>query len=212
MESSKLRIQPDRLQQSIEKLASFGRNEQGGLDRTTFTPAELEARDWLKQELKSLRLNVVVDQAANIWGKRPGSECGLPAIAFGSHIDTVPNGGKYDGALGVLLALEVMKILQENGIETRHPLELVSFSAEEPNPFGLSTFGSRAFTKKLKKKDIEAVKNVEGELLTEALRRAGGSPECFEDAACDPKELSAYLEVHIEQGKRLINDQFQSGS
>ncbi|MGG3640215.1 Zn-dependent hydrolase [Bacillus gobiensis] len=206
MESTKLRIQPDRLHKSIEKLASFGRNELGGLDRTTFTPAELEARDWLKQELQSLGLDVVVDQAANIWGKRPGSESGLPAIAFGSHIDTVPNGGKYDGALGVLLALEVMKVLQENQLTTRHPLELVSFSAEEPNPFGLSTFGSRTITKKLTKKDIEEIKNAEGELLTSALKRAGGSPERFEEAARDPKELSAFLEVHIEQGNRLINE------
>jgi N-carbamoyl-L-amino-acid hydrolase len=210
METTKLQIQSHRLQNSSEKLASFGKNKQGGLDRTTFTPAELEARDWLKHELQSLNLEVKVDQAANIWGKRPGRESGLPAIAFGSHIDTVPNGGKYDGALGVLLALEVMKIMQENQIETRHPLELVSFSAEEPNPFGLSTFGSRAITK-LKKKDIEAVKNAEGELLTDALKRAGGDPNAFEKAARDPMELSAFLEVHIEQGKRLITSDIPVG-
>ncbi|NGM82435.1 Zn-dependent hydrolase [Paenibacillus sp. 7124] len=202
---SQLRVNPARLEDSIHKLARFGSNGNGGLDRTTFTPAELEARDWLKDRLQELGLELRVDQAANIWAKRPGREHSLPAIAFGSHIDTVPNGGKYDGALGVLIALEVMRILNEHRIETRHPLELVSFSAEEPNPFGLSTFGSRAVTGKLKRENIVGVTNPAGQLLAEALRSAGGDPDRFEDAVRRPGELSAFLEVHIEQGKRLLN-------
>ena len=141
-------------------------------------------------------------------GNEEGKRALLPAIAFGSHIDTVPNGGKYDGALGVLIALEVMRLLQEHRIMTRHPLELVSFSAEEPNPFGISTFGSRAVTKKLKKTDILGVKNPAGQLMTEALRSAGGDPDRFEDAARSPEQLSAFLEVHIEQGKRLIGTEY----
>ncbi|AJY77399.1 allantoate amidohydrolase [Paenibacillus beijingensis] len=200
-----LRINAARLENSIFTLAEYGKNESSGLDRTTFTPAELAARDWLKQELESLSLELRVDQAANIWAKRPGTEPALPSIAFGSHIDTVPNGGKYDGALGVLIALEVMKLLNEHGIRTRHPLELVSFSAEEPNPFGLSTFGSRAVTRKLKRTDIIGVTNPSGQPLTEALRSAGGDPDRFEDAALSLAQLSAFMEVHIEQGKRLLN-------
>ncbi|RCW42231.1 Zn-dependent hydrolase [Paenibacillus prosopidis] len=204
MGKKQLRVNTARLEQSIHALAMFGRNEHGGLDRTTFTPAELAARDWLKDQLARIALEIRVDQAANIWAVRKGNEPILPAIAFGSHIDTVPNGGKYDGALGVLIALEVMRVLQEHEIITRHPLELVSFSAEEPNPFGLSTFGSRAVTKKLKRTDIMDVKNPAGQLLTDALRSAGGDPDRFEDAARGPEELSAFLEVHIEQGKRLL--------
>lgn len=204
LEKKQLRVNPARLEQSIRDLAMFGRNEHGGLDRTTFTSAELAARGWLKEQLAEIALEIRVDQAANIWAMREGSETFLPPIAFGSHIDTVPNGGKYDGALGVLIALEVMRLLQEHEIVTRHPLELVSFSAEEPNPFGLSTFGSRAVTKKLKRTDITDVKNPGGQLLTEALRSAGGDPIRFEDAARSPGELSAFLEVHIEQGKRLL--------
>jgi N-carbamoyl-L-amino-acid hydrolase len=204
LEKKQLRVNPTRLEQSIRALAMFGRNEHGGLDRTTFTPAELAARDWLKEQLAGIALEIRVDQAANIWAVRKGSEPFLPAIAFGSHIDTVPNGGKYDGALGVLIALEVMSVLQEHEIVTRHPLELVSFSAEEPNPFGLSTFGSRAVSKKLKRTDIIGVKNPAGQLLTDALRSAGGDPDHFEEAARSPEELSAFLEVHIEQGKRLL--------
>ncbi len=89
-----------------------------------------------------------MDEAANIWGRREGQNQ-TKSMVFGSHIDTVPNGGKYDGALGVLIALEIMNVLQEEGVQTKHPFELVSFSAEEPNPFGLSTFGSRAISGKL---------------------------------------------------------------
>lgn len=205
MPTTKHRMNVERLSASIERLSRFGFNENGGLDRTTFTKPELEAREWLKDELKKLNLNVRVDQAANIWGTRQGANSALPVIAFGSHIDTVPNGGKYDGALGVLMALEVMKVLEENQISTRHPFELVSFSAEEPNPFGLSTFGSRAITGKLKTQDIIGVKDAKGRLLTEALQNAGGDPQKFEDAVRPADEISAYVEVHIEQGKRLIN-------
>lgn len=198
-------VNPKRLQASIWELGKIGLNEKGGLDRTTFTEAELAARNWLKRELKKVHLQVRVDEAANIWAKRNGTQADLPTIAFGSHIDTVPNGGKYDGALGVLMALEVMNVLAENQIKTRHPLELVSFSAEEPNPFGLSTFGSRTITKKLTKKDIIDVKNDKGQLITEAMKAAGGDPENFEKAVRISTELSAFLEVHIEQGKRLVN-------
>ncbi|MCM3790026.1 Zn-dependent hydrolase [Domibacillus indicus] len=194
-----------RLKTDIEELGKFGKNAKGGLDRTTFTPSELEAREWLKERLHKLKLAIRIDQAANIWAKRPGQEATLPSISFGSHIDTVPNGGKYDGALGVLIALEVMRVLEESHISTRHPLELVSFSAEEPNPFGLSTFGSRAISGKLKKSDITNVTDSEGTRLVDALRSAGGDPENFEKAVRNPAELSAFLEVHIEQGKRLLN-------
>ena len=257
-----LRINAERLQSNIRELASFGLNEAThGLDRTTFTPAERAAREWLKGKLRDQQLTVRVDEAANIWATRrglgdadtPGAPDGtgdadpsraldatenlealgvstasgesagyggssgssgsgaapspsrLPAIAFGSHIDTVPNGGKYDGALGVLLALEVMTVLEENRISTRHPLELVSFSAEEPNPFGLSTFGSRAVSGKLSRSDLVGVRNDQGELLTEALLLAGGDPVCFEQCRREPGELAAFLEVHIEQGKRLLD-------
>lgn len=205
MTATKYKINIERLASSIDELSIFGLNKNNGLDRTTFTQSELEARNWLKEELNKIKLNVRIDEAANIWAIREGTENTLPVIVIGSHIDTVPNGGKYDGALGVLMGLEVMKVLIENNIATRHPFELVSFSAEEPNPFGLSTFGSRAITGKLKKRDILDVKDSDGRLLTEALKSGGGNPENFEDAVRGSDEISAYVEVHIEQGKRLLN-------
>ncbi|ALA53778.1 N-carbamoyl-L-amino acid hydrolase [Shouchella clausii] len=126
-------------------------------------------------------------------------------------MDTVPNGGMYDGALGVLIALEVMERLNEERIETRHPFALVSFTAEEPNPFGLSTFGSRAVAGKLTKQDLEGVTDDNELLLTEALRQAGGDPDRFEDTHALAPPLSAYLEVHIEQGKRLVTSSIPVG-
>ncbi|MBB6695049.1 Zn-dependent hydrolase [Cohnella xylanilytica] len=225
-----LRVNPERLAARIEELGRIGRNAEGGMDRTTFTPAELQARDWLKERLRELGLAVRVDEAANIWARREGSqgkgksreegkgrgdgeESGggngaeeeLPVIAFGSHVDSVPNGGIYDGALGVLLALEVMQVLAENGVATRHPFELVSFSAEEPNPFGLSTFGSRTVSGKLRREHLDGVRDDKGTLLVDALRSAGGDPDRFEEARRKPEELAAFLEVHIEQGLRLLD-------
>lgn len=210
LQKRKLSINIARLKTDIEELGEFGKNDKGGLDRTTFTSSELAAREWLKSRLEHSNLVVKVDEAANIWGKRNGAR-NLPSIVFGSHIDTVPNGGKYDGALGVLMALEVLRVLEENGIVTRHPLELVSFSAEEPNPFGLSTFGSRAVSGKLTKVNLIDVADTAGTKLTDALRSAGGSFEQFANCIRKPIELSAYLEVHIEQGKRLVNSSIPIG-
>ncbi|WP_077211941.1 Zn-dependent hydrolase [Bacillus dakarensis] len=205
------RVDPKRIQQRLEELGRYGRNEQGGIDRTTFTKAELAARYWLRHELVALHLDVRIDEAANIWARRKGRDESLPVIAFGSHLDSVPNGGMYDGALGVVLALEVMTVLQERGIQTVHPLELVSFSAEEPNPFGLSTFGSRAVSGKLKKKDILSVTDSSGRRLMDALKEAGGDPQRFEDAVRKHDDFSAFLEVHIEQGKRLLEYEIPVG-
>lgn len=206
-----LSINTGRLERSLEELAGFGQNGQGGMDRTTFTPAELEARAWLRKMLENEQLSVRIDGAANIWGRRSGEEQELPAIACGSHIDTVPNGGKYDGALGVLMALEVIRTLNDHHILTRHPFLLVSFSAEEPNPFGLSTFGSRAVTGKLRREQISGVSNAFGLSLKEAMEAAGGSMDVFDQARLPEGALSAFVEVHIEQGLRLVNQNIPIG-
>ncbi|MNW27913.1 N-carbamoyl-L-amino acid hydrolase [compost metagenome] len=201
--TSPITVNAARLQHNIETLGKIGLNAEGGLDRTTFTPAELEARAWLIDELDRLGLDVSLDSAANIWARRQGNENGLAPIVFGSHIDTVPSGGRYDGALGILLSLEIMRVLKERGLKTRHPLELVSFSAEEPNPFGLSTFGSRSVAGKLGRADLEGVQDADGVLLIDALRLAGGDPDGFEACRRSTNDMAAFLEVHIEQGKRL---------
>jgi len=201
---STLRINVHRLQSNIEELGKIGRNETNGLDRITFNQSDLEAREWFKQQLTSLQLPFKIDAAANIWTTL-GANSLLAPITIGSHLDTVPNGGKYDGALGVLIGLEILTTLIESNIETTHPISLVSFTAEEPNPFNLSTFGSRVVTGRLKKSDIESVQTSSGIPLQTALATAGGSIERIETAHVSPQAIAAFLEVHIEQGKRLIN-------
>ncbi|AFH60843.1 M20 family metallo-hydrolase [Paenibacillus caseinilyticus] len=198
-----LRVKPGRIRTALESLGAIGRGPSGGLDRTAFSAADREGREWLKAAMRSAGLAVRTDEAANIWGLRRGEKQKLPPIACGSHIDTVPSGGKYDGALGVILALEAARVLAEHGVSLRRGLEVVSFSAEEPNGFGLSTFGSRAAAGKLKRSVLDGVRGPGSVLLTDALREAGGDPLRFEEARLAPGDLAAYLEVHIEQGRRL---------
>jgi beta-ureidopropionase / N-carbamoyl-L-amino-acid hydrolase len=208
---SDLKINANRLMIAIENLGKIGLNSDGGLDRITFNTHDLAARKWLINELDKIKVSSYVDQAANIWGKIKGEDDSLPSIVIGSHIDTVPNGGKFDGALGVLIALEILKVLVENQISTKHSIKLVSFTAEEQNPFNLSTFGSRVVTSKLNRKDIQHIQDAEGTLLSDALKIAGGCLEKIEEARRDENDIAAFLEVHIEQGKRLINKEIPVG-
>ncbi|TWT14314.1 Zn-dependent hydrolase [Planomicrobium sp. CPCC 101079] len=208
--NTSLTINGARLQTNIEELGKIGLNESIGLDRITFSSYDLEARQWFINQLKSLNLWLDVDAAANIWAISSNSSNKNPII-IGSHLDTVPNGGKYDGALGVLIGLEILTTILENRIEMQHPIGVVSFTAEEPNPFNLSTFGSRVVTGKLKKSDIADVQTKDGLSLETALALAGGSIEEIETARKNPNDLTAYLEVHIEQGKRLLNQSIPIG-
>ena len=209
-EKTSLRINIQRLQHNIEELGKIGLNQQQGLDRITFSDYDLQARQWFIEKLKTLYLDVKIDAAANIWTTLP-STSELPPIVVGSHLDTVPNGGKFDGALGVLIGLEILTTLLENNVQTKHPIGLVNFTAEEPNPYNLSTFGSRVVTGKLKKSDIEHVHSKDGIPLVTALAAAGGSVEQIETAQLKPSDIAAFLEVHIEQGKRLLNKSIPVG-
>ena len=143
-------VNKERIWNRLETLSQFGRNNNGGIDRNFGSIADIKAREYLVSLLKSkIEAEVEVDPAANIWAKI-NTKSSLPLIAIGSHHDTVLNGGKYDGALGVILAMEMLSVVKEQQVTLRHPLALVSFTAEEPNPFNLSTFGSRLATGKLK--------------------------------------------------------------
>ncbi|QCR32003.1 M20 family metallo-hydrolase [Lysinibacillus sp. SGAir0095] len=208
--NTSININRERLQFNIEELGNIGLNESHGLDRITFSVDDLQARQWFINKIKELKLDYQIDAAANIWTSLPNTNEKAPII-IGSHLDTVPNGGRYDGALGVLIGLEILTTLLENGITTEHPIGLVSFTAEEPNPYNLSTFGSRVVTGKLKKSDIEHVQTKEGISLKTALASAGGSVDAIETAQKKPDELAAFLEVHIEQGKRLLNQSISTG-
>lgn len=146
-----------------------------------------------------------MDAATNVWGRLPGTGRKSGALVVGSHLDTVPNGGAYDGALGVLMALELIRTIREHDLRMAHDLEIVSFTGEEPNDFRVSTMGSRCFTGKLTPQDIRHVTDSSGRSLAGAMADEGGSLDDFEPMWRERDGKKAFLELHIEQGRRLAH-------
>lgn len=198
-----MEVNTKRLHERLDALAQFGRNDNGGIDRSIGSQADRDARAWLTAQWQSAGLNVRTDAIANLWARAPGKP-GAP-IVLGSHHDAVPDGGRFDGALGVLLATEVVQTLLENRVPTRHPLEVVSFTAEEPNPFGLSTLGSRAITGKLTPEQILAAHDDTGRRLADVIAQVGGNVKALPFERLQPGEKAAYLEPHIEQSRNLYD-------
>ncbi|HEV8439825.1 MAG TPA: Zn-dependent hydrolase [Methylomirabilota bacterium] len=188
-----------RLRSHIETLSRFGRNPGGqGITRSCWSPAHEEARAWLLGKMKAAGLETRVDPAGNTFGRLGGEG---PVVMTGSHIDTVPQGGPLDGALGVLAGLECLQAINEAGARPRRPLVVAAWSDEEGR-YG-SLFGSRAFTGKLDPELIPAMMAADGERLVDAMGRAGFNALDAPKAKCDPQTLSAYVELHIEQGPHL---------
>ncbi len=188
-----------RLKSHIETLSTYGRNPDGrGITRSCWSPVHEEARAWLIGRMKAAGLETRVDPAGNTFGMLPGEGS---AVLTGSHIDTVPEGGPLDGALGVLAGLECLQTIRERRLRTKRPLAVVAWSDEEGRFGGL--FGSRAFTGKLDLKGVPTLRSVDGERLVDAMARAGYDASRAAEARCDPRTLHSYVELHIEQGPHL---------
>lgn len=196
-----MKINIERLLAEIERYASHGKNPDGGVTRPSFCEKDYEVRQLFVQQLKEIGLQVHIDPIANVWGTLAGNGNSDKPIVLGSHLDTVPNGGKYDGALGVLAAKEIVQTLREHGRTLNHPLQIVAFTAEESNEFNFSTMGSRAITGKLSRTDLSEASNHNGLSLSEAVDRAGGDIDKIEPMERDA--IAAFFELHIEQGKKL---------
>ena len=188
---------PERMEQRIQALSQFGANPEGGVSRVAFSEADRAGREYIEALMRDAALDVRVDTAGNLIGRRAGREDGLPPILFGSHIDSVPGGGNYDGDVGVIGAIEVIELLNEHGIVTRHPLEVVSFTDEEG---GLT--GSRAMVGSLSADALEIVSH-SGLTIRDGIRQVGGDPDRLDLAARKAGDLTAYVELHIEQGAIL---------
>lgn len=174
--------------------------------RRSFTPRFLEGRAWLAAEFRAAGLETTIDAGGNLIGRLEGTEQGLKPILIGSHSDTVPSGGRYDGMLGVLAALEVAQSLIDSGERLRHPLEVVDFLAEEPSEFdGLSCIGSRAMSGALTPEHL-ALRRADGTSLQDGLAYVGGNPAELASAVRGADSIAAYLELHIEQGRVLENE------
>lgn len=196
-----MKINIVRLMEEIERYASYGKQPSGGVTRPSFSEKDYETRQLFVQQLKEMGLQVHIDPIANIWGTLAGNGNSTKPIVIGSHLDTVPNGGKFDGALGVLAAKEIIQTLKDYGHTPNHPLQIVSFTAEESNEFNFSTMGSRAVTGKLSGADLSEVSNQDGLSLSGAVIRAGGDIDKIE--AIEQGAIAAFFELHIEQGKKL---------
>lgn len=165
--------------------------------RRSFTPLFDQGRDWLRRRFAEAGLAVRLDAAANLFGRLEGSEPDRPVVMLGSHSDSVPSGGRFDGPAGVIAALEVARALRESGRTLRHPVEVVDCLAEEPSDFGLSCIGSRAMAGLLAPEMLD-YRGPGGERLGDAIDRVGGDTARL--ATARRSDVAAFLELHIEQG------------
>jgi N-carbamoyl-L-amino-acid hydrolase len=199
-----MKINIDRLRKDLEDLARFGREKDGGISRPSFSKADLEARAWLKERIAEAGLAVREDGAGNIFGRLEGSGTGKVVMA-GSHIDTVLNGGAYDGSAGVLAALECLRRIREEGTRLSKPLEVAAFTDEEGNLVG-DFLGSRAFIGALDREVLESGKTALGIPFADILKHTPFTVDSILGARKDAPELEAYLELHIEQGSVLDDE------
>lgn len=200
-----LRINRERVESNIFKLAEFGKDDTGKGYRVAYTQGDVEGRNWFMAQMKKAGLEVTIDAAGNIIGKRKGKNPALKPIAFGSHIDMVPDGGNYDGCVGSIAALEVMEILKENNMITNHPLELMIFSNEEGG-----TNGSMALVGHLAEDGLQE-KSQMGLTYSEGIKLIGGNPEAISSSMLKKGDLKAFLELHIEQGGILEQEKIEIG-
>ena len=194
-----IRVNFERLKKDIESLSQIGRDPQGGISRPSFSKADLEARDWLKGKIESSGLALGEDGAGNIFGRIEGEG---KTIMAGSHIDTVINGGKFDGSIGVLSALECLRRIQEENVPHSKPLEVASFTDEEGNLSG-DFLGSRAFTGLLDQEILEKGLTQFGVPLTEILEGTDFTIQSIMKAHEQRPDIDAFMEIHIEQGPVL---------
>ena len=198
-------VNAERLQQHLVALSQFGANPEGGVSRLAFSDADVAGRAFVTRLMQEAGLTVRVDTAGNIIGRREGTDPKLPAILLGSHTDSVPSGGNYDGDVGVLGAIEVAQTLQENHARLRHPLEVVNFTDEEG---GL--VGSLAMAGRLKPATLDVISS-SGKSIRDGIRVVGGDPDRLDQARRQPGELKAYIELHIEQGAILDESRIDIG-
>lgn len=192
-----IKVNNERLHKNLIKLSEFGINSNRGNDRVAYSDYDISARKYLINYLEKIGTQVNIDYAGNIIALRKGLKKNLKPISFGSHIDAVPNGGHYDGNVGVVSSIEILEVFNENKIYTDHPLELIIFSNEEG-----AIFGSRAIAGKIENKTLD-VKTSSGYTIREGLKRIGGNPEKVLELARKKNEVHAFLELHIEQGNIL---------
>jgi N-carbamoyl-L-amino-acid hydrolase len=189
-----VRVNGDRVNAHLTALAEFGKNPQGGVSRVAYGDADRAARTVVMDWMRAAKLEPKVDFAGNIIGRRPGTDASLKPIVFGSHIDSVPEGGNYDGDVGSMSAIEVAQTLAEHNISTRHPLEVAIWQNEEG---GL--YGSRALSGQLVGSELKNISS-SGKTIEQGISFLGGDPTKLDEVKRRKGDIAAYFELHIEQG------------
>ncbi|MEO0491673.1 MAG: M20 family metallo-hydrolase [Cyanobacteria bacterium J06659_2] len=204
---SSWRINRDRLLDRLDQLAQIGAIDGDGVCRLALSDEDKAGRDWVVSWMKDLGLAITIDQLGNVVATRPGLEDG-PPVMTGSHIDTVATGGRYDGNLGVLAGLEVIEILNENNIQTRHPVAIAFFTNEEGARFHPDMMGSWVFRGDFPVEEALATVGIDGTTVGENLERIGYAGT----VPCGSQPVKAFVELHVEQGPVLELEGIQIGA
>jgi len=194
-------VDSDRMRETFEAYSDFGRTENDGLHRLALTPENGRVRDLFVEDLEALGLDVRVDRVGNVFGRREGTDPDAAPVLIGSHLDSQPYGGRFDGQLGVLAALETMRVLETQDIDTRRPVEIVNWTNEEGTRFKPALMGSGCYVGAHDVEETLAQTDGDGMTVREALAEIGYDGDAPVGPGEDPP--SAFLELHIEQGPRL---------
>lgn len=203
-------INQDRLWERLQLLSKIGTTAEGGITRLSFTEEERKAKNLVSAFMEEAGLAVREDEAGNLIGRKEGTNRDAPVVLMGSHVDSVFNGGNFDGPLGVLAAVEVLQTLNEQDIQTEHPIEAIAFTDEEGARFSFGMIGSRALAGTVTQEELKN-KDSNGVTISEAMAAKGLKPEEIGKAARKPKDIKAYIELHIEQGKILEQENLSVG-
>ncbi len=195
----------EKFKKDFHAIAQFGMLKNGGVSRLAFSPEDLAARRYLIRAMEAEGLVVSMDGVGNIRGKRLG-EKNLPPVIMGSHMDTVPCGGHFDGTIGVLGGLAVIRKMNERQIKTARPVEVMNLSCEESSRFRVGTVGSGVLTGRFPLSRLKETHDANGTSLHEAMTLSGYAPETLETAMLSPGDLHAFIELHIEQGLVLESE------
>lgn len=202
-------ILKERLQKDFDAMAQLtGLGE--GVNRPAFTDADWEGRQYIIDCMNDAGLDVEIDGFGNVIGYKVGTNPDLPVVMIGSHTDSVPNGGNYDGVVGVLSAIEAVRSMIDDGFEQEHTIAVVDFMCEESSRFGAATLGSKAMRGKLTLNDLHRLVDTQGITLYDVLKGRNLNPDAIESMAYN-RPVKAFIEIHIEQGKVLEHEQKQIG-
>ncbi|MWV38685.1 M20 family metallo-hydrolase [Natrialba sp. INN-245] len=194
-----LSLERERFVETMREQAEIGATEGGGLHRLALSDEDKEIRDWFRAQLDALGLEVRIDEFGNMFGRREGTDPDADPVLVGSHLDSQPYGGIYDGALGMIAPLELLRTLEEEGLETRHPIEIVNWTNEEGSRFQPAMQGSGVWIDELDLETEYAKTDEDGNSVREELERIG----YLGDEPAEPGEYEAYFELHVEQGPYL---------